>query len=379
VTTRVLLLSKALVVGPYQRKAELLAAEHDLDLTVAVPPAWRDAGREQPLERLHLAGYRLVETPIRLPGNFHLHWYPRFARVLDDVAPIVVHVDEEPYNLATFLAVRAARRRGAATLFFTWQNLLRSYPPPFRWFERSVYDRVQGAIAGSDAAAQVLRAKGYRGDLWVIPQFGVDTSVYRPPDAPRPPGALHVGYVGRLVPAKGVDLLLAALARLEAPWRLTVAGDGPERGTLGQMARDLGIAARVTWNGWLAGTELAELYRSLDVLVLPSRSTKRWIEQFGRVLIEAMASRVACVGARSGEIPHVLGDAGLTFPECDPDALATCLARLAADPTERERLAAAGYERAVERFTMERVARDTARVYRAVACGSAPLGASVRP
>ena len=107
---RVVLLSKALVVGAYQRKAELLASEADIDLTVVVPPLWRDSGRSQHLERAHTRGYRLVETPIVRPGDFHLHFSPRFGRILDEVRPHVVHVDEEPYNLATFLAVRAAEQ-----------------------------------------------------------------------------------------------------------------------------------------------------------------------------------------------------------------------------------------------------------------------------
>src|SRR5262245_40263048 len=105
------MLSKALVVGPYQRKAELIAAEPDVELTVAVPPLWREGHRAQPLERLHTDGYALLETPIRLPGNFHLHYYPRLGALMDAVQPDLVHVDEEPYNFATVQAIRAARRR----------------------------------------------------------------------------------------------------------------------------------------------------------------------------------------------------------------------------------------------------------------------------
>src|SRR5262245_58979451 len=104
---RILMVSKALVAGPYQPKAELTAPPPDLDLTVAVPPFWRDGDRDQPLERLHTAGYRLVEIPIRRPGDFHLHRYPTLRRLLDEERPALLHMDEEPYNLATFLALRA--------------------------------------------------------------------------------------------------------------------------------------------------------------------------------------------------------------------------------------------------------------------------------
>src|SRR5512136_1883060 len=96
---RVVLLSKALVVGPYQRKAELLATEPDIDLTVVVPPLWRDGDHVQRLERRHTRGYRLVTTRVVAAGNFHLHFYPGFAQILDQVQPHVVHIDEEAYNL----------------------------------------------------------------------------------------------------------------------------------------------------------------------------------------------------------------------------------------------------------------------------------------
>ncbi len=318
------------------------------------------------MERAHTSGYRLIETPIRRPGAFHLHFYPHLGGILGELQPDVVHIDEEPYNLATFLALRAARGRGARTLFFTWQNLVRRYPPPFGLMERYALRRVDGAIAGSQTAARVLQAKGYRGPRWIIPQFGVDPQVCHPPARPRAPGPLAVGYVGRLIPAKGVDLLIEALAGLDEPWRLTVVGDGPARRELERLARQLRVADRVRFASWLPGADLPDFYRTLDTLVLPSRSTRSWVEQFGRVLIEAMACGVACVGSDSGEIPHVLGDAGFTFPEGDAASLRDCLSRLAKDPVQRTRMGAAGRERVLAHFTMARVAAETAEAYRVI-------------
>ncbi len=385
-THQILLLSKALVVGAYQRKAELIAAEPDIDLTVAVPPLWRDGDLVRRLERLHIRGYRLVETPIVRPGDFHLHFYPRFGRLLGELRPALVHIDEEAYNLATFLALRAARRHGARTVFFTWQNLHRRYPPPFAQLERHVHRHVDGAIAGSHSAAEVLRAKGYAGPLWVIPQFGVDPDVYRPVEvddtgmnnaaADRP---FRVGFAGRLVAAKGADLVIRALARRaeidgrlgELDWRLDIVGEGPEQPRLDALARSLGVREHVVFTPWLGSAAMPDFYRRLDALVLPSRGTPAWIEQFGRVLIEAMACGVPCVGSDSGEISHVLGKAGLVFPEDDAEALGAALARLAASPALRAELAAAGRARVLERFTMAGVAAETAVVYRAV-LGAAP-------
>ncbi len=203
------MLSKACVVGAYQRKLEALAAL-GVDLVVAVPPAWRDERGVIPLERAYTQGYQLVVTPILLNGDFHFHFYPRFGALLRRFRPEVVHIDEEPYNLATWHALRLAARQGARTVFFSWQNLLRHYPPPFRWWEADVLARADAGIVGNQAAVAVWRAKGFRGPLTVIPQFGVDPEIFSP-TAPRPGvrGELIVGYAGRLVPEKGLDLLPA--------------------------------------------------------------------------------------------------------------------------------------------------------------------------
>ena len=130
---KVLLLSKACVVGAYQKKLEEIARHEDVALTVVVPPEWRDERGTLRLERTYTTGYDLRVEPIALNGHFHVHYYPRLGQVMQEVQPDVVHIEEEPYNLATFQALRLARRLKAHTVVFTWQNLHRRYPPPFSW------------------------------------------------------------------------------------------------------------------------------------------------------------------------------------------------------------------------------------------------------
>src|SRR3972149_1621779 len=98
---RVLMVSKACVVGAYQRKLEEVAARGG-ELTVAVPPAWRDERGLMRLERAHTRGYDLVVEPLAFNGSFHLHYYPRLGRLIERLRPEIVHMDEEPYNFATF-------------------------------------------------------------------------------------------------------------------------------------------------------------------------------------------------------------------------------------------------------------------------------------
>ncbi|GIV75728.1 MAG: glycosyl transferase family 1 [Litorilinea sp.] len=365
---RVMMVSKALVMGAYQRKAEEMA-RLGVDLTVLVPPFWADRRGRQPVEFQYVAGYRLKVVPLHFNGNFHLHFYPTLARELAAVRPQLLHMDEEPYNLATWLGLRAAHRQGSVGTFFTWQNLYRRYPPPFRWFEQANYRRTPAAIAGNQEAAEVLRRKGYQGAISIIPQFGVDPELFRPAPGPTQPTGnrpLRIGYAGGLLPEKGVDLLLHACAGLRGAWELFLVGEGHARPGLQALARRLGIDGRVHFESRLASSAMPQYYRRLDLFVLPSRSTPTWKEQFGRVLIEAMACGVAVIGSDCGEIPHVIGDAGLIFPEGDVAGLRDCLQALLDAPQRRRELAEAGRQRVLERFTMAQIAARTVAHYAAL-------------
>jgi glycosyltransferase involved in cell wall biosynthesis len=365
---RVLMISKACLVGAYQRKLEEIARFPDVELMVVVPPSWCDGGRVTRLERVYVAGYELVVEPVVFGGSFHLHFYHRLGRRLRAFVPDVVHVDEEPYNFATFHALRMAKRSGARVLWFTWQNLNRRYPIPFRWIERYNLRHVDYAIAGSAGAAEIWREKGYAGPLAVIPQFGVDPGIFVPrPGARDPAQGFLIGYVGRLVPEKGVDLLLKAVAGMDAVWRLAIVGAGPERESLETLARRLGLVDRVSFEGDISSVRMPAFYRELDVLVVPSRSRPNWVEQFGRVLIEAMSCGVPVVASDCGEIPRVVDDAGLIFPEGGTEALQECLTRLMRDPELWEVLARRGRERVLARFTQAQIAAQTVAVYRELA------------
>lgn len=375
---RVVMLSKAIVVGAYQRKLEELARLPGVELIAIAPPSWRDSRGEVQLERVYTDGYQLLELPVALNGHFHAHFYPGLPQTLQRLQPDLIHVDEEPYNLASWQAFRWAAAHRCPALFFSWQNLLRQYPPPFNWIERANYSRAAFAIAGNEEAGRVLRAKGYAGPMTVLPQFGVDPDLYRPGAAPmmeRPPGAaLVVGYAGGLVAEKGVDLLLRAVwqcnQRLAADGaagcHVVIAGTGPEQAALEDLALRLGLLDRVTFLGKVSSTAMPAVYASMDVLALPSRTIATWKEQFGRVLIEAMACRVPVIGSDSGEIPNVIADAGLVFPEDDAAALADLLIALAQQPALREHLARRGYGRATAHFTQARIAQQTYSVYQQI-------------
>jgi len=371
---RVLIVSKILVVAAYRRKLDEIAAQPEIEsLVVVTPPAWQEpGGRKLGLEPSRgAAGYDLRVEPIWFNGSYHLFLWPRLARALREVKPDLVHIDEEPYNLATAHGTWLAARLGVPSLFFTWQNLLRRYPPPFSWFEHSVFRHSAYGIAGSSEALRVLRAKGYVGPGRVIPQFGVDPDLFSPGVPPRD-GPPVIGFVARLVEEKGLLVLLDALATLGGAWRLHVIGSGPLEAKARRRAARLGIAGRITWERGIPSTQVPERLRTFTLLVQPSLTRRHWKEQFGRAIVEAMACGVPVVGSASAEIPNVIGDAGLVVPEGDPLALREAIARLLADPGLRTDLARRGRARALECYTHQRIAEQTVGVYRAALGAATP-------
>ena len=362
------MVSKACIVGAYQTKLEALARFPEMDLHVIVPPYWKSSKSITSLERHHLNGYQLIVSPMRFNGRFHLHYYPKFGSWLRRLEPDIVHFDEESYNLATYLGLKASKAQGTRTLFFTWQNLHRTYPWPFRAMEQACFRLADYALAGNADARQVLLQKGYSGPIDVIPQFGVDLDHFTRAGQVerRSQEVLRVGYAGRLVPEKGVNLLLDALAGLTRPWSAIIVGRGPLEGDLRSQADKLNIADRVKFRGQMPSNQMPAFFHEIDVFVLPSISRPNWVEQFGRVLIEAMSSEVVVVGSDSGEIPNVIGDAGLVFPEGDSAALRNCLALLASDVERKNRLAVAGRERVRAHYTQESIAEQTFRVYQSL-------------
>ncbi len=359
---KVAILSKALIVSAYRSKLDQLAALPDIEVIAIVPPEWRDERGVMRLEHSLDNAYELIVTPIAFNGSFHLHFYPQIDRLLRRIRPDILHIDEEPYNLATFLALRSARRVRARTLFFSWQNLNRSYPFPFNRIERYVLNHIDACIAGNHDAQTVWRAKGYRGPIEIIPQFGVDPEMFAPASRSSA-GTFVIGYVGRFVQEKGIDILLQALSTLTGNWRADLLGSGPDQTRLIDLAERLHIDDRVRCLPWIPSTHLPAYYHSLDCLVLPSRTKSNWKEQFGRALVEAMACGVPVIGSNCGEIPNVIGHAGLIFPEGNVDALRQQLIDLQENPSMRADLSKRGRQRALDQFTQAEIARRTYGVY----------------
>lgn len=365
---KILMFSKALVAGIQQRKLEELAALPGVDkLTVVVPPYWHEVrvGNTY-LERKYTTGYELIETPMVLNGHHHTHFYPQLGKLVKQHKPDLVHADDESFNLATFEGIWLAERHGAASVFYNYANIERNYPPPFSFFEKYNFKHAGAALACNQEAFDILRRRGFKKPLDICPQFGVDldlTHRTEPPAGFAQPDTFTIGYFGRLVPEKGLDTLVEACSHLKGDWRLVFIGKGSSQPDLEAQVERINLKDRVTFLPMVASTEVAAYMSGLDAFVLPSRTTSNWKEQFGRVLVESMACQVPVVGSSSGEIPHVIGKAGLVFPEGDALALAAQLQKLADSPALRKELAAKGLQRVTENYTQLEIARQHLKLY----------------
>lgn len=372
---KVLMISKALVVGAYHAKLRELS-RLGVDLTVVVPPAWGC----QRLEAVPADGYELLVRNCTFSGAPHLHFYPGIGEVVGRDAWDLVHIDEEAFVSVTNQVLRACLGRAKRAIFFAWQNISRRYPPPFNYFERFSYKHADAAIAGSEEVRDVLRAKKFCKPIRVIPQFGVDTDFFQKRDGSSLrerlglSGKFAIGYVGRIVKEKGIADLIQALAALPERCVLVVMGSGPLEGKLKGLAEKLAVRSSIRWVPHISSLEVPQYMNALDALVLPSRTTSRWKEQFGRVLIEAMACEKPVVGSSSAEIPRVIGDAGLVFSEGDVAALVRHLRMLYENSNVRAELGAKGRKRVIGNFTHRRIAEETVRFYDQLSGASLTLG-----
>jgi glycosyltransferase involved in cell wall biosynthesis len=233
-----------------------------------------------------------------------------------------------------------------------------------RWGHRRMLRRLKGLVAGSDLAGTLVRSDAPNLPIAVIPQLGA-LAPHEPQHTPHE--GLAIGFVGRLVPNKGLDNLLQALAMHRgARWHLTVVGDGPERERLESLASELRLAARVRWKGGLPTEAVASLWADLDVVVAPSRALPDWRESNGHVLIEAMANEVAVVGTDSGVIPELIGDAGIVVPAGDVPALANALEKMS-DQATRRSLARAARARALRLYSDDAIAERTLEFWKQLA------------
>ena len=335
-------------------------------VAAAVPDRWVPAGlvEQQQTSWGDDGGVRTVPVPIRgsaLPAA-NPFWHGGTVRgLLTDFRPELVQIEEEPWSNGAAAIARAARRLRIPYVLLTRESQPVSRSTLATLRRNRALAGAAGVISVNELAGR-LALKGHPSlPHRTIPQLGtplplaVDRAAHT---------GLAIGFVGRLIHEKGLDLLFRAAVKLVGRWTITVVGTGPAQEELESLAERLGIAGRVTWLGALPRAAVETVWPRLDVVVVPSRNTPRWVEAVPRAALDEMAHGLAVVGSTGGALPETIGEAGLVVPEEDVGAMSETLQRLHDDPAEVQRLGLAGRRRAMDRYTDAAVAERTLAFWR---------------
>lgn len=368
-----------------EKLRELAKLEPDIEVTVVVPRRWRPGGVQN----------KIIETQPRQEGSFRIVPVSNFSKnnqglltfgteiisLLRDFKPHIIQVEQgaKALGYAQFIALNQFLGLNAKNVFFTWWNLPYQVKFPLSILHDYNLENTHGLVAGNQDAVEVLQQHGYQGAYTVMPQLGVDESRFRPQAQPELQSKLGlqgdefvVGFVGRFVEEKGLLTLGEALAGIkDHHWKWLLLGRGSLQTVLMEKAVEWGIKDRMIWVESVPHDEVPNYINLMTVLVLPSETTYKfktltaagWKEQFGHVLIEAMASKVPVIGSDSGEIPNVIGEAGLVFLEGNVEALRGNLVSLMEQPELANQLAELGYKRAMRQYTNKALARKMLTFY----------------
>ncbi len=347
-----------------------IAANDRFEVTVVGPAFYHGSPRFGDLEPAHLVvepgeTARIAGMPMFVTSNVHLAFWGDAVRRLMRERFDVVHCWDEPFNFSCTQVARLAPR-DAAFSFYSFQNIDKRYPIPFNRFERYTLARADGWVAAGKLVEDVLLPRPmYAERPHRILGLGVDIARFKPDELARRDVRAKYGwddgsdvpvicYLGRFTEAKGLPIMMRALEKIGKPWRALFIGSGDLEGNVAKWAERYPGRVAIAHN--LPHAEVARYLAACDVLCAPSQTTPKWKEQFGRMLIEALACGVAIVTSDSGEIPFVVGDAGIIVPEKDEARWYDALDRVISDPTLRASLEARGLARARERFAWPVVA-----------------------
>ncbi len=359
---RVLFVSHAYVVGVNQGKLKAIADTDEVEVALLAPSNWQATEWNRTLKlETPFPEIKIYPAPVWFTGRVGAHIYNpwKIRQVIQDFKPDVIQVEEEIFSLCALEVAFWAKLSHIPMVVFGWENQQRS----LSLFRRWVRDFVMGAtnlfLAGNQDGAEVMRNWDYQGKIEIMPQMGVDTDLFAPPEKEKQ-DILNIGFLGRLVPEKGLDILFMAVSQLKQQdinCQITICGSGASEADLRQEAEKQQISDRLIWRGAVRHEAAPVELGKFDVLVLPSRTVATWKEQFGHVIIEAMAMAIPVIGSSCGEIPHVIACEDLVFPEGNPVALAEILKRAICDRNWREEMGNYGIERVAKYYSHERIAQ----------------------
>lgn len=376
---KVLIVYHAGAMQSPRRIYKALAQAGSVELTVMVPQklkvdrvydpsGWLCVEREENGD-----GYQLIPVPLRNPFSYGQGFNSeRLRGLIKQIRPDIIHVLDEPTSGYLFQVVwhRLIVSPRSKVLFYGFDNLPIRQGRSSRVKWKLTWAQIAGGVAANNEALENLKRAGFPRNRPLKRIFwGISTDVFKPMDRVALKKELNfdcehiVGFVGRLVPEKGLTVLLDAMRRLPVSVHCLIIGSGPMRAELELWSGLPDLSGRVHLYDVMEPGTLAKYMNCMDVLAVPSSTTPYWKEQYGRVIGEAMACGVPVVGSDSGAIPEVIDSAGFIVPEGNAFALAKAIHRVIFDLEPHERLVEEGLQRVEQELSLKVMAQRLLSFY----------------
>lgn len=349
----ILVIDKTATLAGNRLRWHTLAKQSGMNVALLAPKHWKENYRLYSLQPEQVLPYHLYTGRVIFPGyeNRGLY-YTGIRKAFKASRPDVVLLMEEPYSLFAWQILAVKRRLApvAKVLIYTWDNLTYGfqhiYRPHwlYRYIDQSTLDQVDAVLCANSESMDVLRSKGFRKLIRLV-WHGVELKQFQTQSVGDHAGFV-IGYLGRILKAKGIDDLLSIIPDLPEYVTATIVGNGPDRDFFQSMVKNLHIEDRVRFLDGITPECVPGILSGFDCVVLPSRTTATWKEQFGRVIVEAMSAGVPVIGANSGAIPEVINHAGLIYEEGDRNELLKSCLQLIENPDLAARLSEEGRRRA---------------------------------
>ena len=356
---RVLLIDKNLVDPANYQKWNLLAQKPGVELHAVTPAEWVENSRVIKFSDTLVGDFPVLPLRVVWRGKENRSFYlAGLGNEMKRFGPDIIVCFEEPFSLFALqtLLLSYFSSPKSKLIFYSWDNLAKGHDYPYR--PRLIYRSIEKFILRRADLLLTANEEGrqYFQESYPIPvkklYFGVNI------DGPLrknetigeivrqlPAGGFRVGYVGRLLYMKGIDILIRAVSMIGGDTILVIIGSGPDEQRLKDLVAELALEKNVVFIPAVPTALAKPMMAMLGVLVLPSKTTRTWKEQYGRVLVESMSLGVPVIGSDSGAIPEVIGDCGLIFHEGDAASLAESIRRVRYDEELRRDLSRRGLAR----------------------------------
>ncbi|KKQ32822.1 MAG: Glycosyl transferase, group 1 [candidate division TM6 bacterium GW2011_GWF2_37_49] len=378
---RVLVISHTYIAPINRKKWQSLSFLFpEVDLRIIFPNYWPTTifkhKAEDDLSAYNSDSCTFLSLDTFKAGNEVLYCYTpiKLFSIIKNFKPDIIHVEQGDNALSYFQAILFTKILGINSkfIFFTWVNWHHKFSLKYRffwkWIEKFNLKKSDAAIVGNADALAILHGKKFFRPTIILPQLGVDLQIFRPVKK-ECSSSIKIGFAGRLVEEKGIFLLLRAFAELSNKYKnlkLSYLGSGPSKTQLLQRIIDLNVKDNVEIIAPVPHEQVAIFMQSLDIFILPSFDLTQWREQFGHVLIEAMACKVAVVGSDAAEIPNIIACVGQIFKQKNYLSLRDAIEKLIIDESYRNNLAELGYQKVIKNYSCAAIAEQTYKFWSSV-------------